>query len=57
MLMFLSGKSLRSFGDCALSFGTPKRWNELPKDIRNTAWIGNFKNALKTYFFKLAFSH
>ena len=40
----------------AFSYCGPKLWNELPYSIRCLTNIDDFKKALKTHFFSIAFS-
>ena len=42
--------------ESAFSYFGPDTWNSLPKNIRSISNINNFKQSLKTYYFKLAFS-
>ena len=39
----------------AFSYVAPKMWNEIPYNIRAMSDINQFKVALKTYFFNIAF--
>ena len=41
-----------TFGERAFSVAAPKLWNKLPFSIRNIDNIKNFKEELKTYFFR-----
>ena len=54
---FPKGKMLRTFGDWSFSMAAPKLWNELPVDLHNVSSLETSKSCLKTYLFKLAFSH
>lgn len=47
---------LTTMGSRAFSRSAPQLWNSLPPDIRNSTSLSQFKSALKTYIFKLAFS-
>ena len=44
-----------SFGSKAFSYNAPKLWNDLPLAIKKSRSIGEFKSALKTYFFCLCY--
>ena len=50
-----SFKFKASLGDQAFMFTAPKLWNNLPRDIRESSSINNFKSKLKTFLFKKAF--
>ena len=41
----------RSFG-----YAAPTLWNELPKNIRESKTLGNFKKGLKTHLYRKAFN-
>ncbi len=41
----------RRFGQRAFHYFASVAWNELPRDIRETASISSFRFSLKTYFF------
>ena len=43
-------------GDRAFSVCAPKLWNALPQNIRESANVKCFKTALKTFYFRLAFT-
>ena len=43
-------------GDRAFSVCAPRLWNALPHTIRNSISVASFKTALKTYYFKQAFT-
>ena len=47
---------LKSYGDRAFSVAAPKRWNEIPLDIKLSRSVDVFKSRLKTYLFRLAFN-
>ena len=42
-------------GERSFSYSAPKRWNELPQNIKNSQSINALKTALKTYYFDLAY--
>ena len=44
-----------SYGDRAFSVGTPKLWNNLPLQLRNSGSFNIFKSNLKTFLFKYVF--
>ena len=41
----------RTFGERACSFSAPRLWNALPKYIRDSVSLNDFKSQLKTYLF------
>ena len=43
--------------DAAFMFCGPKIWNELPYSVRSLSSVECFKNALKTFYFHLAFDN
>lgn len=43
-------------GDFAFAVAVPKLWNSLPKHIRDTATVQDFKVQLKTHLFSIAFN-
>ena len=45
----------KTFGDRAFSVTGPRQWNELPYRIREIEDFKNFKKALKTHMFMLAY--
>jgi hypothetical protein len=47
---------LKKAGDRAFSISAPKLWNNLPEDIVKCENVDLFKKALKTYYFKLAYT-
>ena len=47
---------LKTYGDRAFSIAGPKLWNNLPLEIRKCASVATFKQSLKTFLFKLAYS-
>ncbi len=47
---------LKTYGDRAFSKAAPFLWNSLPIDIRKSPNVTCFKQRLKTYLFKLAFT-
>ena len=49
-------RCLPTLGDRAFQSASPKLWNSLPAEIRNIQILTSFKQALKTYFFKIAFN-
>ena len=44
------------FGGRALSVAAPTEWNNLPSNLRSIADITAFKKAIKTHFFRQAYS-
>ena len=48
-------RTKRTLGDRAFCVAARKLWNSLPSKIRNSGSLNNFKNMLKTHFFRLAF--
>ena len=44
------------FGDRAFLVAGPHEWNNHPINNRNIREVSSFKRAIKTYFFKMAFS-
>ena len=46
----------QKYGDRAFSVAGPKLWNSLPEHIRQSGSVDIFKTALKTYYFKKAYS-
>ena len=55
-LVPVSTRCLSTLGDCTFQSAASKLWNNLPAEIRNIHSLTSFKQALKTYFFKLAFN-
>ena len=55
-LLSIPRTSLKTYGDRAFSPAGPKLWNELPFTLRSSNTLAVFKEDLKTYLFKLAFS-
>ena len=49
-------RCLPTLGDRAFQSAAPKLWKSLPAEIRNIQILTSFKQALKTYFFKIAFN-
>ena len=49
-------RNLKTMGERAFSFQAPKVWNALPLEVRSKQTLPQFKSALKTHLFKLAFS-
>ena len=47
---------LKSYGNRAFSVAAPKRWNEIPLDIKLSRSVDVFKSRLNTYVFRLAFN-
>ena len=43
--------NLKTYGDRSFNFYGPKRWNDLPIEIRESHSLDNFKKAVKTYYF------
>ena len=48
-------KTHPTLGDCAFQSGAPYLWNALPSAICNIKTLDNFKTAVKTHFFNIAF--
>ena len=48
-------RTKRALEDRAFCVSAPKLWNSLPSKIRNSRFLNNFKNMLKTHLFRLAF--
>ncbi len=48
---------LKTYGERAFSKAAPFLWNPLLIDIRRSPNVACFKQRLKTYLFKLAFTH
>ena len=48
-------RSNKLWGDRSFAHAGPLLWNELPPNIRNISTVHDFKIALKTHLFKLAF--
>ena len=47
---------LPTYGNRAFSFYAPRIWNKLPWELRQMTNCERFKKALKTHYFKIAFS-
>ena len=47
---------LKSFGGRTFASTAPRLWNELPGHMQNIERLAQFKTALKTHLFKLAFN-
>ena len=45
----------KAFGQRSFSFAAPSVWNSLPQEIRNITLTSEFKSALKTHLFKIAY--
>ena len=56
LLVQANARCLPTLGDRAFQLAAPKLWNSLPAEIRNIQSLTSLKRALKTYFFKIAFS-
>ncbi len=54
-LLFVPRTKCVTFGDRAFSVYAPRKWNELPLEIRNIDSVDSFKSAIKTYLFKKHF--
>ena len=48
-------KSAATTGDRSFTMAAPMLWNSLPSEVRNIHKLDNFKQRLKTYFYRLAF--
>lgn len=46
----------KTFADRSFSVSAPREWNLLPDNVKLSNSIEEFKNRLKTYYFKLAFN-
>ena len=42
---------LKNYGDRAFSICTPRLWNILPENVKNSLTLAIFKKKLKTYLF------
>lgn len=54
-LLKIPASRLRYTGDRAFSVAAPHLWNELPRKIRESRSVDNFKSNLKSHLFKLAY--
>ena len=45
-----------TFGGISFAVAAPKEWNKLPLNIRKAESTSNFKTALKTHLFSLAYN-
>lgn len=55
-LLCKSSCKLKTMGERAFSFKTPKLWNAFPPTIRNTLTLGHFKKLVKMHLVKVVFN-
>jgi len=55
-LLQITDTRTKTFGDRAFSWSAPTLWNRLPSELRKTNDLDDFKCAIKTMLFQIAYS-